>query len=180
MKRHAKTAIRIVPALIAAVVAGCAVGPDFKEPPAPAVNAYTRTALPAQTESTPGRAGAAQRFAFGQEIPAQWWTLFHSDPLDRLIRQALVDSPTLAAAQATLRQAQENLRAEIGVVSPSVDAKLSAQRERFSFSSIGQPNVPSTDFNLYNASVAAGSVSSRRCVRWSTIRASNCRAPISR
>jgi len=154
MKRNAKSAIRIAPAMIAAAIAGCAVGPDFKEPEAPPVKSYTRTALPAETESTPGRAGAAQRFAVAQEIPAQWWTLFHSDALDRLIRQALADSPSLAAAQATLRQAQENLRAEIGVVSPSVDAELSAQRQRFSFSTIGQPQVPSTVFNLYNASVA--------------------------
>ncbi|HYA38843.1 MAG TPA: efflux transporter outer membrane subunit [Candidatus Methylomirabilis sp.] len=154
MKRFAEFRILIAPVVIAAAVAGCAVGPDFKEPEAPRVKSYTRAALPAETESTPGRAGTAQRFEAGQEIPAQWWTLFHSDALDRLIRQALEDSPSLAAAQATLRQAQENLRAEIGVVSPSVDAKLSAQRERFSFSSIGQPNVPSTVFNLYNASVA--------------------------
>ena len=89
----------------------------------------------------------------GEEIPAQWWTLFHSEPLDRLIRQALTDSPTLAAAQAKLRQAQENLRAEVGAVSPSVDAKLSAERQRFSFAAIGQPQIPSTIFNLYNASV---------------------------
>ncbi|MHB8535653.1 MAG: efflux transporter outer membrane subunit [Sulfuricaulis sp.] len=139
---------------LVAALAGCAVGPDFKQPAVPPVQSYTRTALPAQTESTPGPAGTEQRFAVGQEIPAQWWTLFHSEALDRLIRQALVDSPTLAAAQATLRQAQENLRAEAGVVSPRVDAGLSGERQRFSFAAIGQPNAPSTVFNLYNASVA--------------------------
>jgi len=147
--------LRLIASLaIAAVAGGCAVGPDFKQPEAPAVSAYTRTALPAETESAQGRAGAAQRFAPGQEIPAQWWTLFHSEALDHLIRQALADSPTLAAAQATLRQAQENLRAEVGVVSPRVDAGASAERQRFSFAAIGQPNAPSTVFNLYNASVA--------------------------
>ena len=42
--------------------------------------------------------------------------LFHSEALDSLIRQALADSPNLAAAKATLREAQENLRAEAGVL----------------------------------------------------------------
>ena len=148
-----RSGILITAALIAAAVAGCAVGPDFSEPEAPKTKSYTSTTMPEETAATPGRAGAAQRFMTGEEIPAQWWTLFHSEPLDRLIRQALTDSPTLAAAQAKLRQAQENLRAEVGVVSPSVDAKLSAERQRFSFAAIGQPQVPSTTFNLYNASV---------------------------
>jgi len=143
----------VVSALIAAAVAGCAVGPDFREPEAPKTNSYTSTVLPEETVTTPGRAGTAQRFMAGEDIPAQWWTLFHSEPLDRLIRQALADSPSLAAAQAKLRQAQENLRAEVGAVSPSVDARLSAQRQRFSPAAIGQSNAPSTDFNLYNASV---------------------------
>jgi NodT family efflux transporter outer membrane factor (OMF) lipoprotein len=143
----------VAPALIAAAVAGCAVGPDFRELDAPKTNSYTSTVLPEETVTTPGRAGTAQRFMAGGDIPAQWWTLFHSEPLDRLIRQALADSPSLAAAQAKLRQAQENLRAEVGAVSPSVDAKLSAQRQRFSPAAIGQSNAPSTDFNLYNASV---------------------------
>ncbi|MHB8622639.1 MAG: efflux transporter outer membrane subunit [Sulfuricaulis sp.] len=153
MKYLAKSWIRTVPVLMAAAVAGCTVGPDFREPVAPKTNSYTATTLPAETVATPGRAGVEQRFVPGQEIPAQWWMLFHSEALDRLIREALADSPSLAAAQATLRQAQENLRAETGVVSPSVDAQLGAQRQRFSMAAIGQPNVPSTVFNLYNASV---------------------------
>ncbi|HSD97454.1 MAG TPA: efflux transporter outer membrane subunit [Sulfuricaulis sp.] len=148
-----RSGILIATTLIAAVVAGCVVGPDFREPEAPKTNSYTSTAMPEETAATPGRAGVVQRFMTGEEIPAQWWTLFHSEPLDRLIRQALADSPTLAAAQAKLRQAQENLRAEVGAVSPSVDAKLSAERQRFSFAAIGQPKIPSTTFNLYNASV---------------------------
>jgi NodT family efflux transporter outer membrane factor (OMF) lipoprotein len=144
----------LVPASFALALAGCAVGPDFERPAAPPVQSYTGAALPAQTDSTAGPAGAAQHFAPGQEIPAQWWMLFHSETLDRLIRQALADSPTLAAAQATLRQAQENLSAVSGAVSPHVDAGVSAERQRFSFAAIGQPQVPSTVFNLYNASVS--------------------------
>lgn len=147
-----------VPAFLAVTFAvlatgGCAVGPDFHEPDAPAVSAYTPAPLPAETATAPGPAGAAQQFISNADVPAQWWMLFRSEALDRLVREALANSPTLTAAQARLRQARENLRAEQGAAAPSVDAKLSAQRQRFSPTTMGQPNAPSYVFDLFNASV---------------------------
>ena len=135
------------------VLAGCAVGPDFKTPKAPTTNVYTAGALPAKTSSAPGPAGAAQRFASGQDIPGEWWTLFHSDTLDRLIRQALADNPTLVAAKARLREAQENRRAGLGALFPNIDANASASRQKISGASIGQPETDISAFNLFNASV---------------------------
>ena len=41
---------------------GCAVGPDFRPPAAPAPLSYGAQALPAQTEAVAGPAGEAQRF----------------------------------------------------------------------------------------------------------------------
>jgi NodT family efflux transporter outer membrane factor (OMF) lipoprotein len=138
---------------VAIAIGGCAAGPDFHKPEAPKVATYTPVPLPDNTATAPGRSGVAQHLATGAEVSAQWWALFHSEPLDRLIREALANSPSLAAAQARLRQAQENLRAETGAVSPSVDARLSAQRQRFSPAAMGQPNAPSYVFDLFNASV---------------------------
>jgi len=135
------------------VLAGCAVGPDFKTPKAPATNVYTAEALPAKTASAPGLAGAAQSFAPGQDIPGEWWTLFHSETLDRLIRQALADNPTLAAAKARLREAQENRKAGLGALFPTIDATASATRQKISGASIGQPDTNISAFNLFNASV---------------------------
>jgi NodT family efflux transporter outer membrane factor (OMF) lipoprotein len=122
-------------------------------PESPKTDHYTPAPLPQETAAAPGIGGAAQRFVIGQDIPAQWWTLFHSEALDQLIHQALTNSPTLEAAQATLRQARENLRAEMGVLLPAVDANASGTRERFSGAAFGEPNLPSSIFNLYNASV---------------------------
>ncbi len=134
--------------------AGCAVGPNFQAPAAPDASVYTAEALPAETEASPGPGGVPQHFAPGQEIPAQWWTLLHSEQLNELIRQALADNPSLAAAQATLRQAQENLRAVYGsALFPSVDASVSASRQKISGASIGQPDTSISPFTLYNASV---------------------------
>jgi NodT family efflux transporter outer membrane factor (OMF) lipoprotein len=137
-----------------AALTACAVGPDFRTPAAPGTKAYTETASSPETASVPGIGGASQRFVQGRDIPGQWWTLFHSETLDRLIRQALADSPTLAAAQATLREAQENLRARTGTVYyPSVDGNFSVAREKFTGASFGQPGASSNTFYLYNASV---------------------------
>lgn len=146
---------RVIGAAVAGVaMAGCAVGPDFHRPEAPTATGYTATALPQETAAASGTGGAAQHFVSGQEIPDQWWTLFHSTALDQLIRQALADSPTLAAAQATLRESQENLRAETGgALVPNVDGTLSAKRQQTTGASFGQPGAQGNLFNLFDASV---------------------------
>ncbi|MBU6491816.1 MAG: efflux transporter outer membrane subunit [Burkholderiales bacterium] len=142
---------------LGASLAACAVGPDYRTPAPPPGKQYTATPLPAQTVATQGLAGDAghaQHFVATQDIPGQWWTLFHCAPLDALIRQALDNSPTLAAAQAALRQSQENLNAEVGsALFPAFDAKLGASRQKTSGLTIGQPGRDSI-FNLYNASVS--------------------------
>lgn len=140
-------------ALIAAGLSGCALGPDFKTPavPATASDSYTPKPLPQQTASAPGIGGASQQFAFGQEIPAQWWTLFRSEALDQLIRNALAQNPNMAAAEAVLRQAQENYNAQAGsLVYPSVNGQLGVARQKTSAATAG---AGAGVFNLYNASV---------------------------
>ena len=136
-------------------LAGCTVGPDFKSPMAPqgVGNVYGPTELPATTQATTsseiGNTGIAQHIVYGQELPAQWWTLFHSEALDQLIRSALQQNPTYASAQAALREAKENYNAGSGQLQfPKVTGQLGAARERAQLTSV----TPS-DFNLYNASV---------------------------
>lgn len=141
-------------ALIGILLSSCAVGPNFLRPAVPDTKGYTDKALAPKTASAPGIGGDQQRFIPGAEIPGQWWTLFHSEAMDRTIRQALADSPTLAAAQAALRQAQENRRAQLGGLFPSLDAKFSANRQKFTGASFGQPDLPGSTFSLYNASVS--------------------------
>src|ERR1700736_6413004 len=98
--------------VFAATVSGCAVGPDFHSVAAPAVSGYTPEALPARTASADVIGGAPQTLRPGADIPAEWWTLFHSSQLNRLIEQALRANPSLQAAQAALRVAEENVGAE--------------------------------------------------------------------
>jgi len=137
----------------AALLAACAVGPDYRAPEAPAVRGYTEKPQPERTDSAPVQGGDAQRFEVGAKISADWWTIFGSPDLDALIRAAFAGQPTLAAAQAALRQAQENVNAQYAVLYPSVDAGLSARRQRISGASLGNPSLSISPFNLYNASV---------------------------
>ncbi|HXQ66862.1 MAG TPA: efflux transporter outer membrane subunit [Alphaproteobacteria bacterium] len=126
------------------LLAGCEVGPDFLRPAAPPVTSYTPEPLATKTAAADVPAGQAQRFTDGLDIPGEWWTLFHSAPLDQLIAEALKANPSLAAAQAALREARENVYAEEGALFPSVTANGSATREKVSGASFGNPGLSST------------------------------------
>jgi NodT family efflux transporter outer membrane factor (OMF) lipoprotein len=139
--------------VFAAAVSSCAVGPDFHPVAAPAVSGYTSKPLPAQTASADVIGGAPQTLQAGGDIPGQWWTLFHSAQLDQLIDEALRANPNLAAAQAALREAQENASAAQGYLYPSVTAGVSGIRERRLFYKTGVPNGISSPFNLLNVGV---------------------------
>ena len=124
----------------ALLLASCAVGPDFLKPSAPPEAGYTPEKMDA-TAATATAGGAAQRFVEGKDIPGQWWTLFHSEPLNQLIEEALKANPTLDAAQATLRQSQETATAQRGVLFPQVNGNLSTTREKISGASFGNPKL---------------------------------------
>ena len=94
------------------LLVGCTVGPDYHAPAAPAVTRITENALPARTVSAATPGGAAQSLVTGRDIPGEWWALFHSPQISDLVTRALAANPDVAAAQATLREARENLRAE--------------------------------------------------------------------
>lgn len=132
---------------------GCAVGPDFRAPAAPDPIGYTAAALPWETSASPGKGGVSQRLVPGRDIPAQWWALFRSEALDRLVQLALANSPTVAGAQAALREALENRRARSDALLPRVDAGFSADRRQISGAGFGQPGSDFSPFTLYNASV---------------------------
>lgn len=127
MKTSIHRTFRALPILAGAtLLAGCMVGPDFHRPAAPETDRYTAQPLPAAI----GEGSGAQRLVAGMDVPAQWWTLFRSPQLDALIRQSLKANPGLAAAQATLRQAQEGLAAGKGALYPAATADYNVTRQR--------------------------------------------------
>ena len=138
--------------VVAMVVGGCAVGPDFETPPPPDIPRYTDSRLPGATVSSDTKGGEAQSFSAGRDLPGEWWRLFHSRHLNRLIERAIADNANLQAAQLTLRQAQENAAAQAGTLLPTVSANPSAVRQQISPAQFGQ-NGPPLLFNLFNATV---------------------------
>jgi NodT family efflux transporter outer membrane factor (OMF) lipoprotein len=112
------------------ITAGCAVGPDFRRPAAPAVDRYTQKSLPGQTASVEVKGGEAQRFVQKMDIPGKWWTLFHSKQLNDVIEQALKANPDMDAAQAALRGAWESVHAQQGAFFPSIDANFNPTRQK--------------------------------------------------
>lgn len=105
----------------ACLLAGCAAGPDFVRPAPPPDSGYLPASQPA---------GGAQVFHPGAAVAPDWWRMFGSPELDRMMRAALANNGTLQAAQAALRQSQEELRAGRGVFWPQLDLAFSAQRQK--------------------------------------------------
>ncbi len=152
----ASVAYATLSALIAVgLLAACTVGPRYHTPAPPTVATYTPEPQPSTTVSSPGPAGSPQHLNAVTDIPAQWWTLFQSPELDRLVREALANSPTLAQATARLKQAQEESNARTGATKyPSANVNVSAQREQVDLATFGVPFPSPPPFGLLNGSVA--------------------------
>ena len=146
----------LVSAAIVGILAGCAAGPDFRRPESPVASTYLSGVQPSGTVAAKGPGGRPQRFDTGTDIPSEWWSLFRSGSLDRLVRIALEENPTLAQARARLAQAREDLKARGGATQyPAVDAGISATRQKLNLAALGVQNVPEPGpFTLYNASIS--------------------------
>jgi NodT family efflux transporter outer membrane factor (OMF) lipoprotein len=147
-----------VPPLLAALawllLAGCAVGPDFKQPAVPNAGDVAAQPPAATVTTTNVAGGEAQRFARGMDIAGDWWTLFHSRPLNDLIEQSLTNNPDLQAAQAALSVARENILAQRGVYYPSVAGSFSATRQKQSQALAPTPNSNVFQYNLFTPEVS--------------------------
>jgi len=135
------TAVHCAALSLLLLLAGCKLGPDFRTPAAPADAGYSKEPLPPHTVAAAVPGGEAQRFVPGGDLSGEWWALFHSRELNDLIDQGLRANPDLQAAQAALRQANENVYAGQAALFPNVGANAQVARERISGASFGQPNL---------------------------------------
>ena len=150
--RRPKIAIAL--ALAACACLSACVGPNFQRPPAPRVERYTAAPLPAQTAAAQGPGGAAQKFLADQDVPRDWWTRFDSGEINALVAEALRANPSVQAATAALRQAQENTAAQRGSYFPSAQAGFDAERQRDAVGVLS-PNLTSGAalYNLFTPQV---------------------------
>ena len=133
-------------------------GPDFEKPAAPEVSTYTAAPLSSTVGAARVTGGEAQHFDQGSDISADWWTLFHSKPLNDLIEQALANNHDLKAAQAALSVARESVLAQKGAYYPSLSAGLSATRQSAPMSLAPVPNSNSFQYNLFTPEVSVSYV----------------------
>jgi NodT family efflux transporter outer membrane factor (OMF) lipoprotein len=155
-----RTSISALFSVSAALVAlgGCAVGPNFKKPAAPTDAGYTTAPLSTTSSTANVTGGEAQRFIESQDIPGEWWTLFHSKPLNDLIERSLKANPNIKAAQAALLVARENTLAQRGFYYPSVSAGFGATRAKSSSNLSPVTNTSALNYSLYTPQVSVSFV----------------------
>jgi NodT family efflux transporter outer membrane factor (OMF) lipoprotein len=138
--------------MLTVVVSGCTVGPDFRPPDAPTT---TRYIAPGESRARAADAGTAvprQAVVLGDKVTSDWWTLFRSPDLDRLLKQSIADSPTLEAAKARLVAAREAATAATGALYPQVNFNASSAREKVSAATFGLTSSEAPlppNFNLF-------------------------------
>ena len=120
------------------LLSGCAVGPRYTKPAAPAPPTYKETPPPWKT------AQPSDQIARGK-----WWEIFQDPQLNALEEQINVSNENLKAAEAQFRQARALVRFNRAAYYPTVTAGASAAREHLSehrplVSTTTQTNV--TDF----------------------------------
>ncbi|MBV8665510.1 MAG: efflux transporter outer membrane subunit [Burkholderiaceae bacterium] len=139
----------------ALLLAGCAAGPDYHRPDNKLPAGYTEA--PVETTAvTANRLGEAQHFVAERDLPAQWWQLFHSQPLNELVQASIKHNPDVDAAQAALRVAQEGVAAQQGLYYPQVGASFSPSRQKVA-SDLASPAISGATYvSLYTAQVSVG------------------------
>jgi len=105
----------LVATAMAVLIAGCAVGPDYRRP---------EVELPAAWQGAPAEGVKGVR--------DRWWTLYADPVLDRLVEEALANNLDLALAAARVDEARALLRIADAQFWPSVDAAAQADRSRSS------------------------------------------------
>lgn len=114
----------LVPFLVASLVSGCAVGPDYVEP---------ATQMPL---SYLGQAAVEHRQAMAKADLVNWWAGFEDPQLTRFVTLALAQNLDLAQASARVIQARAGLGAANAALLPS--GNLGAQGAR-AYQSIETP-----------------------------------------
>jgi NodT family efflux transporter outer membrane factor (OMF) lipoprotein len=143
MKIHMARGRGFAGLLIAISLAGCAVGPAFRPPAAPADRDYVQQPISTSSGET------EQRVVMGGQLQADWWKLFQSPELDRVVEEALANNWSIDAARANLARAAEGVAAARGGLFPQVDLAGGAGRRKFGASALGPQAATFPAFSFY-------------------------------
>jgi len=154
---------RIEMAALAALLAGCAVGPRFL-PPQPAVPAHW-------SQAAPGAPGGASAVDTGAPQVEAWWASFNDPALTSLIERSFAANLDLREAVVRIEEARAQRQATTAGLWPTLAANASFTRQRFSldtpngavFGLAGSGRIPglppgvsiSNPFNQYQLGLSA-------------------------
>ena len=110
----------LVPVAVATLLAGCAIGPNYKRPSAPVSDQFK---------------GATNNTA--PAPPDEWWTLFGDSVLNDLEQQVVVNNQNIAQASAAYMQARAVVRGDRSALLPSISLSGGVTRTRSGTGSFG-------------------------------------------
>ena len=111
-------------AIVALLVSGCMVGPDYHRPPVPVPATY-QEAPPGWTQAEPAAEGPK----------GDWWTGFNDPLLDQLEPMVSVSNQTVRQSYANYQQALAEVRVARSALFPTLSATGSVTRQRSATSS---------------------------------------------
>ncbi|MBS7458488.1 efflux transporter outer membrane subunit [Coralloluteibacterium stylophorae] len=117
--------LRLALACVLACAGGCAVGPDYVRPDAPVPVAW----------------GEAVPAGLPQVGDGPWWEAWNDPVLDALIERVDLSNQSIAAAEASYRQARALVRGQRAAWFPTVSADLGASRSGGDASTVGDSGV---------------------------------------
>jgi outer membrane protein, multidrug efflux system len=130
MNRAVRNAVHAV--AVAALSAGCAVGPDYHRPSADVPPAWQPEAP--WHEAAPGDTA----------LKGNWWEVFQDPQLNPLVEKALANNQNLRVAAARLQQSQDQLTIARSALFPAIELSGSASRSKDSanrpLAAYSQPN----------------------------------------
>lgn len=118
----------ILPIVLLVSVGGCTVGPNYTKPPAAASQAIARGRFVRGDDPSVSAAPGL----------ARWWDSLGDPTLAALVDDALAHSPNIDVAQARIREAGAQLRAQRASSLPSISASASYLNARLPGTSLGQ------------------------------------------
>ena len=141
-----RPALRLSPLLLAVLMAGCTLGPDFQRPASQA---------PQQWAALQGEAAASQPQA--EPLELRWWETFHDARLSALIQQVSERNLDLQVATARLMQSRAVRSSIASEQYPSVDLNGNYSRARNSEDGLNDPSGKNgkSAFNLWQGDFTA-------------------------
>ena len=126
--------IRSIVAALTLTLTGCAVGPDYRQPPLALPEHYARQPAPADTDdaSAARPLSAAQADVASNTADSEFWQSFHDAQLSALVTQALGANRDLRAALAHYDSAHALLRETKFDRYPTITANAQGGRQRVS------------------------------------------------